>query len=565
MMGIKSEMDRNPRGPDATLAHAPQVSRDASADTELEILDQEMAQGLRWAMPVGNRGQARLQSLFVSLGMLVFLGGPALAEGLEKQVTIEPEGVYCDEVENAEFGRTLTLAKLDDDDFDDLVVSSDKGVWVFHSFGNGQFDFPVELSSRTGGSVDKADVNDDGFDDVIISYSSASIDAFYGSAAGFSFGATPDWSYFQAGNFGGTGPSLVDAIDVNADGTDDIIVGAPSVDTAYVFYGSTSGLPADLMPDVIIAGSPGSQNGVDYDVSGGLGTAVAKDGKLCSPPACTGTQFVIGVPGADIDLDDNGSYAANEQELGVALVGPRWQFLSGDEVRAGFGYELGHAGDLNGDGETDLIISAKGTPSIDPKVFVYLGKDEFAKMNLDYAWAVEETDSARSPGTFGQAVGSGGDINADGHPDIVIGDPRYDVVGGRSQSELGFWGRVYVWFGGPPGAGDPTGLGANPTPNSADIKLNASGVSANFGASFAPGDINGDGVGDLVVGDIRAARGCEDFDTGNFQVVETGLVAVYLPEPRAAQLAAAGLMLLVALCRRRIDGHDASPVDEARA
>ena len=490
-------------------------------------------------------------------GLVASTAGPAFAAGLEKQVTIEPDGVYCDEVEDAEFGRTLALAKLDDDDFDDLVVSSDQGVWVYPSFGDGLFDFPVQLSSSGGGSVGKADVNNDGFDDVIVSYSTGSIEAFYGSAAGFSFGATPDWSYFDAGNFGGSGPSLVDAIDVNADGTDDIIVGAPTLDTAYVFYGSAAGLPADLMPDAIIEGSAtgNSQGGIDYSITGALGTAVAKDGKLCTAP-CSGSQFVIGVPGADIDLDDNGSYSANEQQLGVALVGPRWQFLSGDQVRADFGYELGHAGDVNGDGETDLIISAKGTPSIDPKVFLYLGKDDFAKMNLDYSWAVEQTDSARSPGTFGQAVGNGGDINADGYTDIVIGDPRFDVVGGRSQTELGFWGRVYVWFGGAPGAGDPTGLGANPTPTDADHKLDASGLSANFGASFAPGDINGDGSGDLVVGDIRGARGCEDFDTGEFRVVETGLVGVYLstyiPEPGTAQAGAAGLMLLVALSRRRV-------------
>lgn len=501
--------------------------------------------------------RARACSLGVGLGLLTLLVSSASADGLDKQPNIEPDGVYCDEVEGAQFGRTLALAKLNADDFDDLVVSSGKGVWVYDSFGDGLFDFPVQLTSNGDGWVATADVNDDGFDDVIVAYASGGIEAFYGSGAGFGFGVTPDWSYFQAGNFGGSGPSLVDAIDVNADGIDDIIVGAPSLDTAYVFYGSPSGLPGDLMPDAIIEGSAtgNSQNGIDYRITGALGSAVAKDGKLCSAP-CSGSQFVIGVPGADIDLNDDGFYSASEQELGVALVGPRWQFLSGDQVRANFGYELGHAGDLNGDGETDLIISAKGTPSIDPKVFVYLGKDEFAKMNLDYAWAVEETDRARSPGTFGQAVGSAGDINADGIPDIAIGDPRFDVIGGRSQTELGFWGRVYVWFGGPPGPGDPTGLGANPTPADADLKLDASFISANFGASFAPGDINGDGAGDLVVGDIRGARGCEDYDTGEFRYVETGLVGVYvsLPEPGALALQAAGLALLVVLYRCRGPG-----------
>jgi FG-GAP-like repeat/FG-GAP repeat len=558
MMGTKSVSDRRSHASNEPVDRASELSLCSPVDPGFRISGQKATTAAMTRMVAGVRGRARLRSLSVTLGALACMAGPASSAGLEKQVTVEPDGVYCDEVEGAQFGRTLALAKLDSDNFDDLVVSSGKGVWVYHSFGNGLFDFPVQLSSQTGGSVNKADVNNDGFDDVIVSYSSASIDAFYGSAGGFSFGATPDWSYFEAGNFGGTGPSLVDAIDVNADGTDDIIVGAPSMDKAHVFYGSVTGLPADLTPDTTIEGGPGSQEGINYIVSGGLGTSVAKDGKLCSPPSCTGTQFVIGVPGADIDLDDSGTYTANEQELGVALVGPRYQFLSGDQVRSSFGYELGHAGDLNGDGETDLIISAKGTPSIDPKVFVYLGQDEYTKMNLDYAWAVEETDTARSPGTFGQAVGSGGDINADGYPDIVIGDPRFDVVGGRSQTDIGFWGRVYVWFGGPPGPGDPTGLGPSPIPSTADIKLNASGLSANFGASFAPGDINGDGVGDLVVGDIRGARGCEDYDTGIFQVVETGLVGIYLPEPDMALLCTTGVMMLALLSTRRTAKGDAS-------
>ena len=231
-------------------------------------------------------------------------------------------------------------------------------------------------------------------------------------------------------------------------------------------------------------------------------------------------QFAIGVPNASIDINGDGYYGSY---MGAVLVGPRWQFLSGDNERyTYFGHELGSLGDINGDGENDLIVSASSNTTVAAKTFVYLGQSTFAKMDLNYAWAVEEESIVGAGTTFGDAVGSAGDINGDGYGDVFIGDHRFDAVGGRSQTEVGYWGRAMIWLGGPATVDDPSGLGLNPTTASADFTFEAGGMDANFGQSFAAGDINGDGASDLVISSPRSLGICAP------DYVETGLVKVYL-------------------------------------
>jgi len=448
---------------------------------------------------------------------------PAWADGLERQFEWISEPLeYCSD--RGDFGRVVALGDFDGDNFDDLLVDG----YVAYSNGDGTFQEPVRIAFSARG-VAAADVNNDNIQDIII-LSVSSILVYHGSNSRFGEYPVPDWSYDDPLSVFNVYQDVA-VIDVNADGIDDIILG--NVDgEIYGFYGSNSGLPADHNIDILVDENGSEITAVDgftYRL-GGMGPKVTEDGIVCGGSSC-GIQFAIGAESSDIDLDGNGFYTqAGEVNIGVALVGPRWQVLAGDKVSLSyFGCELGSAGDVNGDGERDLLVSARAVGATPPKTFLYLGKsDGFAKMETSYAWAVE---GALDPGLgigFGQGAGTVGDVNGDGFSDILIADPLFDTLGGRPPTALGWWGRAYVWLGGPPEPGDPSGLGALPSRATADIVLNGhAGSGTGFAREFAHGDINNDGFDDLVIADPLGADWC--FDDEGFQQLEaTGVVRVYL-------------------------------------
>ena len=139
-----------------------------------------------------------------------------------------------------------------------------------------------------------------------------------------------------------------------------------------------------------------------------------------------------------------------------------------------FGAMVVNAGDVNGDGFEDILV---GGARESGGAALYLGGPE-ADSIPDLVLPVQGDPTLSR--AFGFWVSGGGDVNGDGYSDFAVSDP-YD---------LGWYGAVYVYFGGRALDGEPDLILHDP-----------SGTTSQFGPSVSlSSDFNGDGIADVVLG-----------------------------------------------------------------
>jgi len=397
---------------------------------------------------------------------------------------------------NANFGWSVaTAGDVNDDGYSDVIVGApyydngqtDEGsVFVYHGSINGlslSANWTMESNQSSalfGWSVATAgDVNGDGYSDVIIgspTYDSVQTDegrayVYYGSVSGLQ--AVHAWKYEtnQAGeNFG---YSLACAGDVNNDGYSDVVIGSPFYDNGqtnegrvYVFKGSTGGLP-------VTADWTYEMNTLDTY----LGFSVATAGDI------NGDNFsdiTIGAPRYDIGLPDYGRvyiFHSNGNTFPATPTTTRTGLQTGEN----FGYSVSTAGDVNGDGYSDIMIGAPlyTNGQVDEgRCYCYLGSS--SGIGAAAVWTQESNEIS---GQFGISVSTAGDLNADGFADVILGGNYLD--NGQTDEGRAF---VYLGYSG--------GLSSGSA-----IIYESNQSNSRFGISVATaGDINGDGFSDVIVG-----------------------------------------------------------------
>ncbi len=275
----------------------------------------------------------------------------------------------------------------------------------------------------------------------------------------------------QAGaNFGW---SVSGAGDVNGDGYADVIVGAPSYDNgetdegaAFVYYGGTSGISAASF--VRLESNLAGAN-FGWSVSGA--GDVNGDGY---------SDVIVGALSYDNgEIDEGAAFVYHGSASGVSATAAT--LLESNQAGANFGWSVSGAGDVNGDGYSDVIV---GAPSYDSgetdegAAFVYHG----GLSGISTA-ASALLESNQAGAKFGSSVSGAGDVNADGYADVIVGAPSYD----NGQADEG---AAFVYHGGPSGIS-----------TTAPSVLESFRLSANFGCSVSgAGDVNGDGYADVIVG-----------------------------------------------------------------
>ncbi len=126
----------------------------------------------------------------------------------------------------------------------------------------------------------------------------------------------------------------------------------------------------------------------------------------------------------DGEVNEGAAFLHLGSASGPSLL-PNWT-ATGDQDYAFFGSTVACAGDVNGDGYDDVIVRASDYDvgeTDEGRAFVYHGSP--AGLEADPAWTA---DGNQFRAFFSHSVASAGDINGDGFSDVIVGAPYYDAT-----------------------------------------------------------------------------------------------------------------------------------------
>ena len=278
--------------------------------------------------------------------------------------------------------------------------------------------------------------------------------------------------------------------DVNGDHITDLIVGANMVDAVgapdagavYVFLGPLNAGPmkSALAANVRLSGAttiPGDRFGSSVEVADMSGDAVADimvGANLHDAPGAIDAGCVYMFKGG-ASLSSRGADLAD-----MAFDGAAANDRLGNAISCG---------DLNGDGLTDLVVCSQLADGVSDvllpnsgEVYILFGRTNLASSAVTAADVVLRGMAIED--RFGTSA-TVGDVNGDGIADLLVGAPLNDSFDVDA-------GRVYVFLGGP--------ALASGAADTADVKLSGLPTHNSFGRTIRTGDVDGDGVADILIG-----------------------------------------------------------------
>jgi prepilin-type N-terminal cleavage/methylation domain-containing protein len=400
---------------------------------------------------------------------------------------------------------TLTVGDVNGDGIPDLIIGMPNIGFVYVVFGTKSgFPDPLYLNALNGsngfvlnvgnGSIAVGDINNDGYNDIIIgSPNVLASGVWYGSVYVIFGGPTEkNGTAWTACTY--ASPCTVNATFLNGGGTavngfeldGNLAEGDNHVPNEFLFAGSSvavGDVNGDGIPDIIIGAPSATTNGNNdagaiYVVFGG---ATKKDGTAWAEDQTLNSTLLNGTNGAEFDG-------------GAADVGSSSQNGVGQVVAVG---------DVNGDGTADIITSEANSS---------LGR-YYAVFGHTGAWSstptVFNTGSGTSPldGTHGfelditdgvsftyQGLMVVSDVNADGIADIIVGTNA---------------GELNVVFGHTGAWASATNLPINSPywPNGSNGFVILANGNYEFWFGLAAGDVNGDGINDIIIGNDSANGG----------------------------------------------------------
>lgn len=356
--------------------------------------------------------------------------------------------------------------------------------WLFH--------VPVRDGSSgvDSSSNPHLDLNGDGVDEVVVAApyatlggrtNTGSVSIYAGNVAGPSTVAT--WTLEGTVAREGLGTSVASAGDVNGDGFGDIIVGAPG------FTQAGSIMPGSAR--VYLGGAMGPAASASYALTGdpmrsGFGGAVAGLGDVNGD----GYGDVAVSLWSHNSVPREGAFAGSVTVFHGGTRSPAAVIEAPPGVER-FGAAIAGAGDVDGDGFSDLIVGLESPRGEDPAgvpaAQIYRGAEAGLRVSAPEVLRV----ALRVIDSFQTVVATARDVNGDGYSDVMVGI-GHSTLNGRYHE-----GTVSVYLG---SAMPPTGR--------ADHTIQGVMSEDHLGTSIAAGDFNGDGYSDIATGSqiLRGVR-----------------------------------------------------------
>lgn len=408
------------------------------------------------------------------------------------------------------FGHVLSGgADLNGDGAPDLLIgtsSSDAAVIVSGDLASGEYaydDAMVEISDASTGSMFGSavttlnDFNGDGYADLAIgaygaemsggSDSFASVMAgqvyiFFGPMSG-SYTAEDADSIHSGPDVGLLGQVVAGGGDLLGTGTSTLIL------PVY---------PVSRTPDIVRLLTMGTGDSTAPDVgasvwgpatSSSFGSAVDGSGDVNGDGFA---DLVVGAPNFTGSTDLNGAiYVFAGPIAEYTTVEDAMSSIEGELSGDALGYSVGGGGDWNDDGFMDIAVGAPGTGGTSGVAYVIEGGASLSSGNIS---AVATAFLGGMDGKMGSSIALDGDVDGDGHSDVLVGAPH-------ATGEPGSLASVGIFFGGESGVWDAT-----------DVAIEPSSPEELAGAAVAYiGDALGLGVDSIGIGGHSASHG-EDAD-----------------------------------------------------